>query len=80
MKEKLLVLGVSLAVLVSLAALSAAVSAHADSGAPVTPTGVELKVVTEDSVTRIYSFKDEGHLCFVASTRGGSGVSLTCPR
>jgi hypothetical protein len=80
MKDKLLVVSVAVSVLVSVVALGAEVSGRSPGGAPVTETGVPLNVVTEDSVTRIYSFKDEGHLCFVASTRGGSGVSITCPR
>lgn len=79
MKEKLLVVAVTVSVLVSAAALAAVFSARAQAADAAPSTGVALNVVTEDNVTRIYSFRSDGHLCFVASTRGGSGVSITCP-
>jgi hypothetical protein len=78
MKEKLLV--VACAVLASAAALAAtaAVRAHAAEPKPAAADFV-LKVIGENSETRIYSFRSEGVLCFAASTKGGSGISLQCP-
>ena len=83
MKEKFLVVACAVSILSSAAAVAASVAARthaaepAESSAPATDAA--LKIVTENSETRVYSFRSEGHLCFIASTRGGSGISLQCP-
>jgi hypothetical protein len=82
MKEKLLVVVCAASVLSSVAAVAASVAARAAEPAATAASLADapLKIVTENSETRIYSFLSTGHLCFVASTRGGSGISLQCPR
>lgn len=82
MKEKFVVVcAVSmLTVAASLAAFFVARAGAAEPAAAPQAGGTVLKIVAEDSETRIYSFRSEDHLCFVASTRGGSGVSMQCPR
>lgn len=79
MKEKLLVVSIALSVLVSTAALAAFLSQRAQAAAPAQPADAALKAVGQDAVTRVYSFRSEGHLCFVATTIGGSGISIACP-
>ena len=81
MKEKLLVLACAVSILSSAAAVAASVSARARAAEPAaTAADAPLKIVTENSETRVYSFRSEGYLCFIASTRGGSGISLQCSR
>lgn len=77
MKDKLLAVLCSAALLSSLAALLSARSARAAASDPA--RAPSLTLVAEDAETRVYSFQDAGHLCFIASTRGGSGISLQCP-
>ena len=80
MKEKLLVLACAVSILSSAAAVAASVSARARAAEPAaTAADAPLKIVTENNETRVYSFRSEGHLCLIASTIGGSGISLQCP-
>jgi hypothetical protein len=78
MKEKFLVVACLVSILASAAAVAASLAVRAQAAAPA-PQDSALKIVTENSETRIYSFRSEGILCFAASTRGGSGISLQCP-
>jgi acetyl esterase/lipase len=84
MKEKFLVVACAVSVLSSAAAIAAVAAARAraaETPAPAAPAGDSpLRIVTENYETRVYSFRSEGQLCFIASTRGGSGISLQCPR
>jgi len=80
MKEKLLLVVCAVSVLASAAALSALAAGRARAAEPAAKTAdFGLKIVAENNETRIYSFRSEGVLCFAASTRGGSGISLQCP-
>ena len=79
MKEKLLLVACAASILASAAALAATLAARARAAEPAAPAADSaLKLVSQDNETRIDSFRSEGHLCFVASTRGGSGISLQC--
>lgn len=81
MKEKFLVVACAVSILASAAALAAAAAARAHAAEPAKPAAdIPLKIATENYETRVYSFQSEGHLCFIASTRGGSGISMQCPR
>jgi curli biogenesis system outer membrane secretion channel CsgG len=80
MKEKLLIVACAVSILSSAAAVAASVAARTHAAEPAAPAAnADLRIVTENSETRVYSFRNEGHLCFIASTRGGSGISLQCP-
>lgn len=78
MKEKMLLVACAVSILASAAALAAASAARARAAEPAKPADFPLKLVSQDNETRIYSFRSEGVLCFTASTRGGSGISLQC--
>lgn len=78
MKEKILVVACAVAVLASAAALAATAAVRAHAAEPKPAADFALKIVDENSETRIYSFRRDGVLCFAASTRGGSGISLQC--
>lgn len=83
MKEKFLAVACAVSLLSSAAAVAASLAVRAQAAAPAPAarsTDEALKIVTENNETRIYSFRSEGILCFAASTRGGSGISLQCPR
>lgn len=79
MKNKLPAVSCAVAVLVSVGAWVAAQSLHARAAqAPAPSTGFTL--VAQDDETRVYTFEHAGHRCFLASTKGGSGLSLQCPK
>ena len=78
MKEKILAVACAVSILASAAALAASAAARAHAAEPAKPADSPLKIVAENNETRIYSFRSEGVLCFAASTRGGSGLSLQC--
>jgi hypothetical protein len=40
--------------------------------------GAPLEFIGGDRDTSVYYFKHEGRSCYVATTRGGSGISLQC--
>jgi hypothetical protein len=79
MKEKLLVVACAVAVLSSAASLAATAAVRAHAAEPKPAADFTLKVLSEDRETRIYTFRSEGVTCFIASTIGGSGISLQCP-
>jgi hypothetical protein len=80
MKEKFLVAACAVSILASAAALAGSAAVRARAAEPAQPVADSgLTIVAENNETRVYSFRSEGHLCFAASTRGGSGISLQCP-
>ncbi len=69
----------SLAVLlVAAAALAAGFTAGRAHAAA--PAGAELRLIASASGTDVFAIQYEGHACLLASTKGGAGVSLQCPR
>ncbi|MBI3564062.1 MAG: hypothetical protein HY079_02565 [Elusimicrobia bacterium] len=77
MNNKIIAAACAAAVLASAGAWVAALSLHAHaSEAPEPSTGFTL--VAQDDETRVYTFENAGHRCFLASTKGGSGLSLQC--
>ena len=78
MKEKLLLVACAVSVLAAAGSLTALASERARAAEPSKTEDFGLKIVSENNETRIYSFRSEGVLCFAASTRGGSGISLQC--
>lgn len=79
MREKILVVACAVSILASAAAFAALAAGRARAAEPAKAADFGLKVVSENNETRVYSFRSEGVLCFAASTRGGSGISLQCP-
>ena len=77
MKEKMLAVACAVSILASAAALAATAAGRARAAEPA-KGDFPLKTVSENNDTRVSAFRSEGVLCFVASTRGGSGISLQC--
>ncbi len=72
-----------LAVAVSIAAFASALvaaKAWAQRAAKPEPENTGLTLIGSTHDTLVYYIAYQGHTCFIASTRGGSGVSLQCPR
>lgn len=57
--------------------LAGALHAQAQPSDPEHPAAA-LELIAGDRDTAVYHFKHEGHTCYLASTRGGSGISLQC--
>lgn len=74
----MLVVACAVSILASAAALASVAAARARAAEPAKPADFPLKIVGQDNETRVYAFRSEGVLCFTASTRGGSGISLQC--
>ena len=70
----------SILVIAAVAAAAAALGARWAHAAQAQPGDLALTLIGQDRVTAVYTFSHEGHTCFIASTRGGSGISLQCPR
>lgn len=39
-----------------------------------------MSLLWEDRDTSVYFLQHEGHNCFVATTRGGAGITISCPK
>lgn len=77
MKNKLLTVSCAAALVASLVSLTASLTTRARA-IEAAPAPFGLTVVAQDAETRVYTFEHDGHRCFLASTRAGSGVSLQC--
>ena len=75
MKNRLLAVSCAAAVLACAAALAASLATRARAGDPA-PSG--FTIIAQDADTKVYFLEHDGHHCYLASTRGGSGVSLQC--
>ena len=74
-KKKASAVVVAAAAAVSAAVASFLVPRRAQAGQT---GGAPLEFIGGDRDTSVYYFKHEGRSCYVATTRGGSGISLQC--
>lgn len=80
MKDKVLLFACASAVLASAAALTASLTGRARAADTDPEASANMKVVAQNKDTEIYVVRYEGTTCFVASARGGSGISLQCEK
>lgn len=80
MKDKLLIVVCAASLLASAAALTATLSSRVRAADvdPESPTNMTL--VAQNKDTEVFVVRYQGSTCFVASARGGSGISLQCDK
>lgn len=80
MKDKLLLLVCAASLLSSAAALTATLSGRARAADVDPEAATNMKLVARNRDTEVYLVQYQGTSCFVASARGGSGISLQCDK
>jgi len=80
MKDKLLIVVCAASLLASAAALTAALSGRVRAADVDPEAPANMTVVAQNKDTEVYVVHYQGTTCFVASARGGSGISLQCDK
>ncbi|MFI5347034.1 MAG: hypothetical protein ACHQ51_11735 [Elusimicrobiota bacterium] len=80
MKDKLLLLVCAVSVLSSAAALAASLAVRARAAEIDPQAAANMSLVAQNIDTNVYLIHAQGTTCFVASARGGSGISIQCEK
>ena len=80
MNNKHLLLICAASLLTSVATLLVGLSARAHAAEIDPQLAANMQLVAQNIDTNVYVVRAQGSTCFVASARGGSGISLQCEK